>query len=80
MDEKNDHNAGLIGQPIPTGDDTLPRLIFCRCGHERDDHGSRIEQRDGEKVYVQQCEHCPCTVFTDKDGPLSRMIDSFQKR
>lgn len=36
------------------------------------------EQRAGEKVYVQKCEQCPCEVFTDKDGPLSKLIDSFQ--
>jgi hypothetical protein len=56
----------------------LPAPV-CRCGHERDDHGSRTEQRDGEKVYVQKCEHCPCEVFTDRDGQLSRLIDSFQQ-
>jgi hypothetical protein len=55
-----------------------PREVYCRCGHLRDDHGSRTEQRDGEKVYVQKCEHCPCEVFTDRDGQLSRLIDSFQ--
>lgn len=53
--------------------------VTCRCGHPRDDHGSRTEQRGGEKVYIQKCEHCPCEVFTDKDGPLSRLIDSFQR-
>ena len=52
--------------------------VVCRCGHARDDHGSRTEQRRGEKVYVQKCEHCPCETFTDKDGPLSRLIDSVQ--
>lgn len=52
---------------------------ICRCGHYQDDHGSRTEQRRGEKVYVQKCEHCPCEVFVDRDGRLSRMMDSFQQ-
>lgn len=57
---------------------TMP-VVVCRCGHERDDHGSRTEQRRGEKVYVQPCEHCPCEVFVDRAGPLSQMIDSFAR-
>jgi hypothetical protein len=59
-------------------ENTVGSIVLCRCGHERDRHGSRTEMRRGEKVYVQKCESCPCEVFTDKDGPLSRMIDSFQ--
>jgi len=54
-----------------------PGPPVCRCGHERDQHGSRTEQRDGQKAYVQPCEKCPCEVFVEKDGPLSLMIDSF---
>jgi len=61
-------------------DDMIAKQVTCRCGHERDDHGSRTEQRRGEKVYVQKCEHCPCETFTDRDGPLSRLIDSFRMR
>lgn len=48
--------------------------VFCRCGHERDDHGSRTEMRRGEKIYIQKCAHCACEVFVDVDGPLSRMM------
>ena len=54
-----------------------PGPPVCRCGHERDQHGSRTEQRDGQKVYVQKCEQCPCEVFVERDGPLSQLIDSF---
>ena len=90
--EKND-GAELIHQAIPDVDGTEPRPNYgpetdtwedrgfagpvCRCGHERDQHGSRYEQRRGEKVYVQKCEQCLCETFVDKDGQLSRMIDTF---
>ena len=52
----------------------------CRCGHHRDNHGSRYEQGPkGEKRYVQKCEHCPCEVFTLKGGFADQMIESFRK-
>lgn len=51
---------------------------MCRCGHAQNDHGSRTVQRDGEKVYSQPCEHCPCEVFTRKGGPLDQLIESFK--
>jgi hypothetical protein len=48
---------------------------LCRCGHYRDSHGSRTEQRGGQKVYVQKCEHCACENFLDREGPLSKLLD-----
>ncbi len=40
MSEKDTKNLGVES------------IVLCRCGHERDKHGSRYEQRDGEKVVL----------------------------
>lgn len=48
----------------------------CRCGHLENEHGSRYEQRDGEKCYVQPCRHCACEHVTRKGGPLDQLIES----
>ena len=72
------HMEPDYGPETDTWEDRGYAAPICRCGHERDDHGSRTEQRDGQKVYVQKCEHCPCETFLDKDGPMSKLIDSFQ--
>ncbi len=51
---------------------------ICRCGHERDQHQSRTEQRCGEKIQVEKCEDCPCEHYIDRAGPMSRLIDQFR--
>jgi hypothetical protein len=94
MQDKKDDSASLLrvdpsaevtadalpnyGPESDTWEDRGFTPPVCRCGHGRDDHGSSYEQRDGQKVYVQKCEHCQCEVFTDRDGQLSKLIDSCQ--
>jgi hypothetical protein len=50
----------------------------CRCGHGRDDHQSRTEQEDGQKVQVEKCEHCPCRAYVRRFGPLDTLVENYR--
>jgi hypothetical protein len=53
-------------------------LHICRCGHDRDDHQSRTEQEDGQKVQVEKCEHCPCRAYVRRLGPLDTLVETYR--